>query len=265
MNKKRGENMQERLKALFQRIEYPKQTVHFADLPLLMKQFAYHLPFENLDIMTNRTTSLEYAALYEKLVENNRGGLCYELNPLFYYTLKELGFDVQMIHATIMVANNPLEHTHISTVLKYEGHRYLMEVGFGANQPLRPVPFTGEFMEAPSGTYRIVSETDTDKFLFEKHVAGELAISYNFSLEETEDRLLYQAKELTENHAASKFNKGVLLTLTTPEGHLTATDTTFTKVVNGEKEKEDIKANQLFSISRMFFGIDLNDLGYSVK
>src|SRR5699024_1102434 len=257
--------MHERLKALFQRIEYPKQTVEFSDLPLLMKQFAYHLPFENLDIMTNKTTSLEYAALHEKLVENNRGGLCYELNSLFYYTLQELGFDVQMIHATIMAANNPLEHTHISTILEYEGCQYLMEVGFGANQPLQPVPFTGEFVKAPSGSYRIVTAKDTGKFLFEKHAAGQLAISYAFSLEETTDRILYQAKELTENHAASKFNKGVLLTLTIPEGHLTATDTTFTRVVNGEKEKEDIKENQLFSISRTFFGIDLNELGYPVK
>ena len=255
--------MNENLEKLFRRIKYPKQTVQFSDLPLLMKQFAYHLPFENVDIMINRTTSLEYDALCNKMIHNKRGGLCYELNPLFFNTLQELGFDVQMIHATIMVAHNPLEHTHISTILKHEDQHYLVEVGFGANQPLQPVPFTGEFVSAPSGSYRVIQDTDTDYFLFEKHTAGELAISYKFSLAETDNSTLYRAKELTETHEASKFNKGLLLTLTTPEGHLTATDTTFTQVVNEEKEKESIDKHQLFSISRTFFDINLVELGYS--
>ncbi|HLR53509.1 MAG TPA: arylamine N-acetyltransferase [Pseudogracilibacillus sp.] len=255
--------MNENLDKLFQRIEYPKQIVQFSDLPLLMKQFAYHLPFENVDIMINGKTLLEYDALYHKMIHNKRGGLCYELNPLLFYTLQELGFDVQMIHATIMVAHNPLEDTHISTILKHENQLYLVEVGFGANQPLQPVPFTGEFVYAPSGSYRIIRDADPNYFLFEKYIAGELAISYKFSLAETDDSILYRAKELTETHESSKFNKGLLLTLTTPEGHLTATDTTFTRVVNEEKEKESIDQHQLFSISRTFFDINLVELGYS--
>src|SRR5699024_9336358 len=151
----------------------------------------------------------------------------------------------------------------ISTILKHENQLYLVEVGFGANQPLQPVPFTGEFVFAPSGSYRIIRDADTDYFLFEKYTAGGLAISYKFSLAETDDRILYQAKRLTEAHKPSKFNQRFLLTLTTPEGHLTATDTTLTRVVNEEKEKESIDQHQLFSISRTFFDINLVELGYS--
>src|SRR5699024_6898756 len=168
--------MNENLDKLFQRIEYPKQIVQFSDLPLLMKQFAYHLPFENVDIMINGKTLLEYDALYHKMIHNKRGGVCYELNPLLFYTLQEQSFDVQMIHSTIMVAHNPLENTHISTLLTQENQPYLVEVGFGANQPLHPVPFTGEFVYAPSGSYRIIRDADPNSFLFVKYIAGELAI-----------------------------------------------------------------------------------------
>src|SRR5699024_9561229 len=115
----------------------------------------------------------------------------------------------------------------------------------------------------PSGSYRIIRDADTDYFLFEKYTAGELAISYKFSLAETDDRILYRAKELTESHKSSKFNKGLLLTLTTPEGHLTATDTTFTRAVNDEKEKESLDKHQLISISRTLFDIKLVELDYS--
>src|SRR5699024_2131997 len=103
----------------------------------------------------------------------------------------------------------------------------------------------------------------TDYFLFEKNTAGELAISYKFSLAETDDRIVYRAKALTESHKSSKFNKGLLLTLTTPAGLLTTIDTTFTRVVNEEKEKESIDQHQLFLISRTFFDINLVELGYS--
>src|SRR5699024_3360853 len=119
------------------------------------------------------------------------------------------------------------------------------------------------FVFAPSGSYRIIRDADTDYFLFEKYTAGELAISYKFSLAETDDRILYRAKELTESHKSSKFNKGLLLTLTTPEGPLTATDQTFKGIMNEEKEKESIDQHQLFSISRTFFDINLVELGYS--
>src|SRR5699024_11851152 len=113
--------MNENLEDLFRRIEYPKKTVQFSDLSLLMKQFAYHLPFENVDIMMNRKTLLEYDALYHKMIHNKRGGLCYELNPLLFYTLQELGFDVQMIHATIIDRKSTrLNSSHVST--SYAGY-----------------------------------------------------------------------------------------------------------------------------------------------
>src|SRR5699024_12439890 len=94
--------MNENLEKLFRRIEYPKQTVQFSDLPLLMKQFTYHLPFENVDIMMNGKTLLEYEALYQKMIHNKLGGLCYELNQLLFFTLQMLGFDVRLIHYNLI-------------------------------------------------------------------------------------------------------------------------------------------------------------------
>ena len=51
------------------------------------------VPFENLDIAAGRALSLEPEAIYDKIVARRRGGFCYELNGLFAWLLRELGFD----------------------------------------------------------------------------------------------------------------------------------------------------------------------------
>src|SRR5690625_4521390 len=95
-----------------QRIQYEeKDTISFEDLPTVMSQFAKHIPFENIDVMLNIDREMKAEQLYEKIIKQNRGGLCYELNPLFYYFLKNYGFQVYMISATVLGSRNPLQGT----------------------------------------------------------------------------------------------------------------------------------------------------------
>nr|WGD98653.1 arylamine N-acetyltransferase [Bacillus safensis] len=41
--------------------------------------------------------------LKQHLLEGNRGGLCYDLNPLLYYVLKEAGLSVQLLQGTVYI------------------------------------------------------------------------------------------------------------------------------------------------------------------
>ena len=56
------------------------------------------VPYENLDMFTNVRKVLDVNTLYEKIVLDNRGGWCSELNGLFYSLLQTIGFDVQVLH-----------------------------------------------------------------------------------------------------------------------------------------------------------------------
>ena len=53
-------------------------------LAQLQKAHLLAVPFENIDIHTNRKIDLNVDNIYQKIVLNNRGGFCYELNGLFY-------------------------------------------------------------------------------------------------------------------------------------------------------------------------------------
>ena len=112
---------------IFKRIKYNKPLpVTFYDIPNLMEQFAYHIPFENIDVMKEKNSQIDKQFLYTKIVGQERGGLCYELNPLFFYLLEELGFHVQMVQATIDSPKKTLMNTHIATVLTHQSNLYLI-------------------------------------------------------------------------------------------------------------------------------------------
>ena len=68
------------VKAYFDRIGLQMPETILPDSELLRKlQFAHctAVPYENLDMIRDVPTSLEAEELYEKIVVNHRGGLCF--------------------------------------------------------------------------------------------------------------------------------------------------------------------------------------------
>ena len=67
----------------------------------LQKSHLLNVPFENLDIHNQTPIELNVKRIYEKIVINNRGGFCYELNGLFYELLLLLNFNAKRISARV--------------------------------------------------------------------------------------------------------------------------------------------------------------------
>lgn len=97
-----------------------------------------HIPFEALDVWgCGACPSLEIADLFQKIVIDQRGGYCFELNTLFRWLLDSLGFDAYQVIASLIDADGiaaPPAHNGIICVI--EGEKYFIDVGFGG-----PVPF----------------------------------------------------------------------------------------------------------------------------
>lgn len=95
------------------------------------------VPFENLEIaLEGRCPSLEPEALYRKVVEQRRGGYCFELNKLFYLLLQELGYDCYCPAARIPYRRpDPRPLSHRTIIVRTEGGRWMCDVGFGGPSP----------------------------------------------------------------------------------------------------------------------------------
>lgn len=109
------------------RLEPDLQTLRALHLAHL-----YTVPFENFDVAPQRPIVLEMDRVFDKVVHRRRGGVCYELNGLFYHLLSALGFEVTMLSAEVFfphpLARSDFDHMLLAVNLD---QRWMADVGFG--------------------------------------------------------------------------------------------------------------------------------------
>jgi N-hydroxyarylamine O-acetyltransferase len=155
------------IKAYLERINYNGSLAPTAEtLRALQVAHLLTVPFENLSIHAGQPIVLEDGALFTKIVENRRGGFCYEANGLFAALLRALGFEVAMLSAQVANAEGEFgpEFDHMTLMVKLE-QRWLVDVGFGDSflEPLL-LDERGEQVQG-NRAYRILSEGNYSKLM----------------------------------------------------------------------------------------------------
>ncbi len=102
------------------------------------------IAYENLDIHLGVVVGLELSNSYNKIILQNRGGWCFELNGLLAWLLTELGFKLELRGAVVVpeetkpktLANfakaiTPESRTHVVLIVEVDGEQSLTDVGFG--------------------------------------------------------------------------------------------------------------------------------------
>jgi N-hydroxyarylamine O-acetyltransferase len=245
---------------LKQRIGLPETQVTLASLPIFLEKFSQTVPFENLRIINQQASPLTKADLHKKILLQNEGGVCYELNTLLYYYLLEEGWNVSMLTACIYNQQDNVwsatGNTHVIILLEQYAKKYIVDAGFGANIPLAPVPLDGQTVSTPNGQFRIKLK---DKFsILELKLANrdhEWRTGYRFLETDKITNLnqLYHIQKIIEMDAASPFNKSPLLTKRTTAGLLTLTPTSFTEWNNGVAAKQTINTETYYTLRKAKF------------
>src|SRR5690348_1148972 len=80
------------------------------------------VPFENLDISLKRPIVCNEERFLQKIVNERRGGFCYELNGAFAALLRALSFDVNLLSARVPrgEAGDGPEFDHLALLLNLE-------------------------------------------------------------------------------------------------------------------------------------------------
>ena len=205
------------------RIKYSGELKPNLDLlKKLQKNHLLNIPFENLDIHFNVPIKLNIDQIYEKVVQNNRGGFCYELNGLFYELLRFLGFNAKRISARVYNKYNRYspEFDHFTIIVKIDNVDYLTDVGFGE--------FIFEPLELQLGK---IQNDERGRYSFDKYDDGYLRINKiedgvhkpEFIFKNVA-RNLVEYKEMCEYHQSnpnSHFMKKRLISLPTINGRVT--------------------------------------------
>lgn len=170
-----------RLSDYLQRIGYDGPVR--PDLQTLKGLHRAHLmaiPYEALDVQLGKSLTTDPRAAYAKIVEEGRGGWCYEMNGLFGWALSQVGFKVTRLCTGPMrpyAAERELGNHLVNRVDLEEG-AWLADVGFG-DGPIEPYPLVeGEFTQRRF-TYRL-EKLDQTWWRLNNHEFG-MAPAYDFS------------------------------------------------------------------------------------
>jgi N-hydroxyarylamine O-acetyltransferase len=193
------------------------------------------VPFENLDISLGRPIVLDENRFVRKVVEENRGGFCYELNGAFAALLREMGFRVTLLSARAPRKDGSPgpEFDHLALRVDLD-QPWLADVGFGESflEPLLLRP--GIEQKQDQATFRIREEANSLS-VERKQLDDSWKTDYLFTLT---PRRLEEFADMCRYHQTSPeshFTQKRLATRATPTGRVTLSDMKLITTENGTR------------------------------
>ena len=216
-----------------------------------------NVPFENLSIHSDEAIVLDDEALFKKIVDNRRGGFCYEVNGLFAALLRALGFRVSMLAAEVANAAGEFgpEFDHMTLMVTLD-QRWLVDVGFGESfmEPLL-LDERAEQVQA-NGIFQIV---ESGEHLLLRRRYEDWRPLYRFTLQPHEFADYDEMCRYHQTSPESHFTKGRICSLATQDGRITLSDMrliTTGQGGQGDRQERSIEAQDEYErILRDQFGI----------
>ncbi|XP_070708877.1 arylamine N-acetyltransferase, pineal gland isozyme NAT-3-like [Pempheris klunzingeri] len=232
------------------------------------------VPFETLTVHSGGLIQLHLPLLYDKIVNQRRGGFCFENNGLFSWLLRALGFQVTLfsgqVRSLITGCYGP-PFDHLVLMVTLQGRRWLCDVGFGGHGFTNPLSMeTSAPQEQGHRVYRIREDVGVHfvEWQGEKNggEAGDWSEIYKFTLD---PRCMEDFTEMCQYHQSSPcsimFCKS-FCTVLKPGGRLTyigcrLISTTFpAQGTGGELEitTRELKDEEIRGVLAEEFGVVLN-------
>ena len=138
-------------------------------LRALHERHAESIPFENLNPLLGLPVPLDAASLERKMLDEGRGGWCFEQNWLFRRALETMGFEVHGRAARVVWGapqGSVGARSHMVLEVLIEGRAWLADVGFGGLTLTGPLEFESRDPQAtPHETFRLDQFVDGDYLL----------------------------------------------------------------------------------------------------
>lgn len=239
----------EKIKQYFERIGLAMPDPLVPDSALLRElQFAHctTVPYENLDILRKIPLSLDEDALFDKVVTRRKGGFCFELNGLFAWLLRKLGYQVTEYAARYLRGEStlPMRRHRVMKVEATDGV-WICDVGIGEVCPRYPIRFVeGEEQSQFDECYRLDKDAFLGWVLMDLH-HGEWRQFYSFT-EEPQLNVDYIAPMFyCEKHPDSPFIHQEMFSLKTEKGRITLDGHLYKEFENGNVTARELSEEEL--------------------
>lgn len=229
-----------------------------AGLARLHEAHLLAVPFENLSIAWGEPIVLEVPLLLRKIVEGGRGGGCHELNALFAWALRALGYEVDLVSARVARDGGGLgpPFDHMCLRVLAEGRAWLADVGFG-DSFRRPMALEAAAAHAEGSVAYALRRAGAELELARRDGTGPWTPLYRV---DPAARRLDEFAAMSWFHQTSPegpFTRRRICTRATAWGRLTLTDRSLVRTtLEGGRTEEPIPDEDAWALAlRAHFGI----------
>jgi len=227
------------------------------------KKHLLTVPFENLDIMNGRKLSMNAEDVYQKIVLQKRGGICFETNTLMYSILQMIGFNVKKVSACFWNVEqskwNP-DFSHLALIVSIDESDYLFDVGIGGGflEPLRLKD--GYSYSDANGSYQVVKAEDNE-FLLRHFEDSEWKDFLKINTFERNQNEFSEQCAFFQTSKETVFTQKRIVSKTTLNGKVTLTDKVLKVTENSNVSiTEIISEEEWKEVLQNTFGININKL-----
>ena len=230
-------------------------------LRALHLQHVLAVPFENLDVLLDRTIALELPALEEKIVRARRGGYCYEQNTLFAGVLRALGFEVSTLIARVrwqVPAERGTPRSHMILQIDIDRTPWIVDVGFGSIGLTGPIQLQPDVEQPTPHEPRRLVRRDA-YFVHQVRLGPEWHDVFQFTSDPVPAVDYEMANWFTNKHPRSHFQQNLIVTRVLPDGRAILFNRELTiRRLDGPVEKREVStpADLLIALKDIF------DLGF---
>ncbi len=221
----------------------------------LHRAHLFAVPYENLDIHLGQPLTLELPQIFDKLVTQKRGGWCFEMNGLFAWALRELGFTVTLLGAKVertgKLPRDTPDHLTLAVTLD---RIYLADVGFGDGL-LEPLPLeVGRYRQ---GFLEYTLAHLEEHWVFQNQPYG-AAPKISFTLEPYQLKDFAKMSYFLQTSPESGFVRAVVSTRFISEGYTDLRGATLRTVTGAGVEERVLESAADFdAVLRNVFGLEL--------
>lgn len=231
-------------------------------LQALHRAMTKTVPFENVAVLEGKCISLEPGDIFTKVVEQGRGGYCFELNGLLAHLLEEFGYKVERLLGRVWANGAPAPSlTHMTLRVFVEDRPYLCDVGFGGGTLREPLPWSpGEAAVQGPDSFRL-DAADNGETMLSRLADGEWKNLYSLLPCPVRPQDYIPGNHYTSTHPNSYFTQSLVAALTTDSGRKTLRDRLFRTVgADGETERELTTFDAVVQVLDQEFGLKSLDL-----
>ena len=254
------------IEAYLERINYNgPRDVNAETLRALQVAHLMSVPFENLSIHAGEPIVLNEHALYTKIVDQRRGGFCYECNGLFAGLLRALGFDVAMLAAGVASPDGSFGPVfdHMALLVTLD-ERWLVDVGFG-DSFLEPLLLdTRADQQQGTRLFRLI-EQDDHLILMRLNEGEDWQPQYRFTLQPYTFPDYEEMCQFHQTSPDSHFTKGLICSRATEDGRITLSDMRFITTSGPQRLRDEqiLPSREEYDrILRDQFGVVIKNLAF---